>query len=54
VSRTRGYSHPVTAEQHIKERKNAVTWTRLSCHHIAANSVRLQLHALAYGWWVPH
>jgi hypothetical protein len=32
----------------IKEGKNAVTWTRLSCHRFAANAVRLQLHALAY------
>jgi hypothetical protein len=37
-----------TAEQWIKEGKNAVTWTRLSCHRFAANAVRLQLHALAY------
>ena len=31
-----------------KEGKNAVTWTRLSCHRFAANAVWLQLHALAY------
>jgi hypothetical protein len=37
-----------TAEQWIKEGKNAVTWTRLSRHRFAANAVRLQLHALAY------
>jgi Transposase DDE domain group 1 len=36
------------AEQHIKEGKNAVNWTRLSCRRFAANAVRLQLHALAY------
>ena len=42
------YNHRGTAEQHIKEGKNAVTWTRLSCHRVAANAVRLQLHALAY------
>jgi len=42
------YNHRGTAEQYIKEGKNAVTWTRLSCHRFAANSVRLQLHALAY------
>jgi hypothetical protein len=42
------YNHRGTAEQWIKEGKNAVTWTRLSCHHFAANAVRLQLHALAY------
>jgi hypothetical protein len=23
---------------------------RLSCHYFLANTVRLQLHALAYGW----
>lgn len=37
------YNHRGTAEQHIKEGKNAVTWTRLSCHRFAANAVRLQL-----------
>ena len=37
-----------TAEQPIKEGKNAVTWTRLSCMRFAANAMRLQLHALAY------
>ncbi len=42
------YNHPGTAEQWIKEGKNAVIWTRLSCHRFAANAVRLQLHALAY------
>jgi hypothetical protein len=42
------YNQRGTAEQHIKEGKNAVTWTRLSCHRFAANAVRLQLHALAY------
>ncbi len=42
------YSHRGTAEQLIKEDKNAVTRTRLSCTRIAANAVRLQLHALAY------
>ena len=42
------YNHRGTAEQYIKEGKNAVTWTRLSCHRFAANAVRLQLHALAY------
>ena len=30
-----------TAEQHIKEGKNAVTWTRLSCMRFTANAVRL-------------
>ena len=42
------YNQRGTAEQHIKEGKNAITWTRLSCHRFAANAVRLQLHALAY------
>jgi hypothetical protein len=42
------YNHRGTAEQYIKEGKNAVTWTRLSCCRFAANAVRLQLHALAY------
>jgi hypothetical protein len=42
------YNHRGTAEQWIKEGKNAVTWTRLSCRRFAANAVRLQLHALAY------
>jgi len=37
-----------TAEQHIKEGKYAIKWTRLSCMKFAANEVRLQLHALAY------
>jgi hypothetical protein len=41
------YNHRGTAEQHIKEGKNTVTWTRLSCRHFAANSLRLQLHAPA-------
>ena len=42
------YNHRGTAEQWIKEGKNAVIRTRLSCHRFAANAVRLQLHALAY------
>jgi hypothetical protein len=37
-----------TAEQYIKEGKNALKWTRLSCRTFAANAVRLQLRALAY------
>ena len=37
-----------TAEQWINEGKNAVKWTRLSCRSMAANGVRLRLHALAY------
>ena len=35
-------------EQHIKEGKNAINWTRLSCHSFRANAGRFQLHALAY------
>ena len=37
-----------TAEQWIKEGKNAVKWTRLSRHDFVDNQVRLQLFALAY------
>jgi Transposase DDE domain group 1 len=42
------YNGRGTAEQHIKEGKNAIRWTRLSCHAFRHNAVRLQLHALAY------
>ena len=42
------YNQRGTAEQHIKEGKGAIKWTRLSCRTFAANAVRLQLHALAY------
>src|SRR5919202_988706 len=42
------YNQRGTAEQWIKEGKNAVKWTRLSCRSMQANAVRLQLHALAY------
>ncbi len=42
------YNRRGTCEQYIKEGKNAVKWTRLSCRTFAANAVRLQLHALAY------
>jgi hypothetical protein len=42
------YNQRGTCEQHIKEGKNAIKWTRLSCRSFAANAVRLQLHALAY------
>ncbi len=42
------YNQRGTAEQHIKEGKNAITWTRLSCKRFGNNEVRLQLHALAY------
>ena len=42
------YNHRGPCEQWIKEGKNAMKWTRLSCCSFAANAVRLQLHALAY------
>ena len=42
------YNGRGTAEQWIKEGKNAAKWTRLSCCSFAANAVRLQLHALGY------
>jgi hypothetical protein len=42
------YNGRGTAEQWIKEGKNAIRWTRLSCHAFRHNAVRLQLHALAY------
>ena len=37
-----------TAEQWIKEGKQATHWTRLSCHRFRANEVRPQLAVLAY------
>ena len=42
------YNKRGTAEQWIKEGKNAIKWTRLSCRKFRNNAVRLQLHALAY------
>jgi hypothetical protein len=42
------YNGRGTAEQWVKEGKNAVKWTRLSCHDFVDNQVRLQLFALAY------
>src|SRR5919206_818954 len=42
------YNGRGTAEQWIREGKNAAKWTRLSCRSMQANAVRLQLHALAY------
>jgi len=35
------YNQRGTAEQYIKEGKNAVKWTRLSCLTMKANAVRL-------------
>ena len=42
------YNGRGTAEQWIKEGKNALKWTRLSCRRFRDNQVRLQLFALAY------
>ena len=41
------YNKRGTAEQWIKEGKYALKWTRLSCHDLVDNQVRLQLFALA-------
>ena len=43
----RFYNKRGTAEQWIKEGKQATHWTRLSCHRFRANEVRLQLSVLA-------
>jgi len=43
-----GTCRAVHQGQYIKEDKNAIKWTRLSCQTFAANAVRLQLHVLAY------
>jgi hypothetical protein len=44
--------HPAAADAACKgdggRIRNAIKWTRRSCRTFAANSVRLQLHALAY------
>lgn len=42
------YNQRGTAEQHIKEGKQTINLTRLSCKGKEQNEVRLQLHALAY------
>ena len=42
------YNGRSTAEQGIKEDKNAVKWTKLSCRTFKDNQTRLQLFALAY------
>jgi hypothetical protein len=44
----RFYNRRGTAEQWIKEGKNAVKWTKLSCRRFKDNETRLQLFALAY------
>ena len=47
----RFYNKRGTAEQWIKEGKQATHWTRLSCHRFRANEARLQLSLLAYITW---
>ena len=42
------YNARGTAEQWIKEGKNALKWTRLSCRRFKDNQARMQLFALAY------
>ena len=44
----RFYNKRETAEQWIKESKQAVKMTRLSCHRLRANEVRLWLSVIAY------
>ena len=44
----RFYNHRGVCEQHIKEGKYALTWTRLSCMRFTSNQVRLALFVLAY------
>jgi hypothetical protein len=44
----RFYNQRGTAEQWIKEGKNAVNWTKLSCRRFKDNEARLHLFALAY------
>jgi hypothetical protein len=48
----RFYNKRGTAEQWIREGKQAVRLTRLSCHRFAANEVRLWLSVIAYNLWV--
>jgi hypothetical protein len=44
----RFYNNRGTAEQWMKEGKQATHWTRLSCDRFRANEARLQLSLLAY------
>ncbi len=44
----RFYSKRGTAEQWIKEGKQAVKMTRLSCHRFRSNQPRLWLSVIAY------
>jgi hypothetical protein len=46
----RFYNRRGSAEQWIKEVKQAAYGTRLSCHRFPANEVRLQLSVLAYNF----
>jgi hypothetical protein len=44
----RFYNQRATAEQRIKEGKQAVAMTQLSCHRFKANQVRLRLSLIVY------
>lgn len=44
----RFYNQRGTAEQWIKEGKNALRWTRLSCHDFVDNEMRLHLFVPVY------
>jgi hypothetical protein len=44
----RFYNKRGTAEQWIKQGKQAVKMTRLSCHRFRSNEVRLMLSLIAY------
>jgi hypothetical protein len=46
----RVYNKRGTAEEWIKEGKQAVTMTRISCHLFRSNEVRLLLSLIAYNW----
>jgi hypothetical protein len=45
----RFYNKRGTAEQWIKEGRQAAHWTRLSCHRFRANEVRLHLTRRLFG-----
>ena len=49
----RSYNKRGTAEQWIKEGKQAVKMTRLSCHRFRSNEVRLWLSVIAYNLGNP-
>jgi len=44
----RFYNQRGKCEQHIKEGKGAISWTRLSCTRFSSNQVMLALFVLAY------